>query len=112
MAGRRTHTEQDHTDITPGNGVLAEWGIGKTIPANERLLIRPALAGFAEWQVGDDHGEDASDLHSRKYAIGPEINFFWLPPTLFQLNIRALWDFEVRNNPKGRQLVVTLTKSF
>jgi len=106
------HTEQKYTDITPGAEFVAEWGVGKTISAANGLLIRPGMAGFGEWQISDDSGDGVNDDRSRKYAIGPEINLFWLPPRLFQANLRALWEFDARNNAEGSQIILTLTKSF
>ncbi len=107
------HSEQEGSDITPGDNFVAEWGVGKTLMAGNALQVRPGLAGFGYWQITDDNGAGADqDARVRKYAIGPEVNLFWLPPTLFQANLRALYEFASRNTSEGYELVLTLTKSF
>jgi hypothetical protein len=110
------HTEQQDTNVTPGPELVVEYGIGKEIPINDKLLVRPGLAGCAYWQLGDD-SKDAlaynikSDERKKANAIGAEINFFWLPQ-LLQLNLRVLREYGVENTAEGSQFVATLTKSW
>ncbi|MBU2487954.1 MAG: transporter [Proteobacteria bacterium] len=107
------HSEQEDTDITPGAGFVAEWGVGKSFMAGKNLQIRPGVAGFGQWQLTEDSGGSANkDAQVRKYGIGPEVNFFWLPPCLFQANLRVLQEFGAQSTSEGYQVVLTLTKSF
>ena len=106
------HTEQEDTDITPGSEFLVEWGLGKQFAVTDKLLVRPGIAGCNYWQISDDSGGNSNDNRKQSNAIGAEINFFWLPPTLFQCNLRVLQDYSVKNGPDGSQIVVTLTKSW
>ncbi|BBO85992.1 hypothetical protein DSCO28_65580 [Desulfosarcina ovata subsp. sediminis] len=109
------HTEQDESDVTPGSEFVVEYGLGKEIPVTDKLLVRPGIAGCAYWQIEDDSDDGpgtVADERKRAYALGAEINFFWLPPTLFQVNLRALREFGAKNTVQGSQFVLTLTKSW
>lgn len=109
------HTEQEDTEVTPGSEFVVEYGLGKEIAINEKLLIRPGLSGCTYFQLTDDSDDAAGIVRDEKkqsHAIGAEMNLFWLPPTLFQLNLRVLREFDVKNNAEGSQFVITLTKSW
>ncbi len=105
-------TEQKDTNITPGAEFVVEWGLGKEIPVTNKLSVRPGISGCNYWQINDDSGKDSNDNRKQGHAIGGEINFFWLPPTLLQLNLRILREYGVENGPEGSQFVFTLTKSW
>ena len=109
------HTEQTETKVTPGSEFVVEYGLGKQIPINDKLMIRPGIAGCAYWQFEDDSDDGpgtVADQRKESFALGAEINFFWLPPKLFQLNLRALREFGAKNTVQGSQVVLTLTKSW
>ncbi len=104
--------EQDDTDVTPGWEVVVDWGIAKQFPISKGLLVRPALVGTALWQIDEDSGPGASDDKCEVYAIGGEVNLFWLPPHLWQLNLRALQDISAESGPEATRVVLSVTKSF
>lgn len=109
------HSEQDDTEVTPGSEFVVEYGLGKEIPVTNTLSIRPGLAGCASWQIEDDSDDgpvSVADQRKEAYALGAEINLFWLPPTLFQMNLRVLREFGVENSVEGSQFWLTLTKSW
>lgn len=108
------HTEQEDTGVRPGSEFIVEYGIGKQFAANKDLLVRPGLSGCAYWQISDDSKDGpgtVADERKESYALGAEINLFYLPK-LFQTNIRVLREFKAKNGPEGSQVVVTFTKSF
>jgi len=109
------NTEQDETNVTPGSEFVVEYGLGKEIVLNNKFSIRPGLAGCAYWQLEDDSDDGPNsfaDERKTAYALGAEINMFWLPPTLFQVNLRAMREFGAENTVQGSQFVLTLTKSW
>jgi len=109
------NSEQEDTKVTPGPEFVVEFGLGKEIPINNKLVIRPGIAGCGYWQIGDDSDDgptSIADERKEAYALGAEINFFWLPPTLFQVNLRVLREFGVENSVEGSQFWLTLTKSW
>ncbi|WP_419662872.1 conserved uncharacterized protein, putative involvement in regulation of phenolics degradation [Desulfosarcina variabilis str. Montpellier] len=108
------HTEQDDTEVTPGSEFIAEYGIGKDIPVNDKFLVRPAVVGFGYWQIEDDSDDGpgtVADERKELYGLGAEINYFWLPQ-LFQVNLRVVREFDAKNTAEGSQFVVTFTKSW
>ncbi len=104
--------KQKDTDLKPGSEFFVDWGIGKQLPLSPSFLIRPGIAGYAYWQVGKDSGPGSNDDKGQVYAVGPEVNLFWLPPHLFQANMRFLWEFGAEDEAEGTKAVLTLTKSF
>ncbi len=108
------HTEQEDTKVTPGSEFVVEYGIGKEIAVNDKLLVRPGLSGCSYWQIEDDSKDGLNtyaDQRKQAHAIGGEINFFWLPQ-LLQLNLRVLSEYGAENTTEGTQFVATLTKSW
>jgi hypothetical protein len=108
------HTEQIDTEVTPGPEFVIEYGLGKQIAVSDKLLVEPGISGAAYWQLQDDSGDGpgtVADERKEAYALGAEINFFWLPQ-LFQVNLRVLREFEAKNICEGSQFVITFTKSW
>lgn len=107
--------EQDDTDYQPGDEFIIDWGIAKQFPVGKKSLIRPALVGYTYWQISDDKnrydGVGRDDDRGSKYAIGAEVNFFWLP-RLIQFNLRYLKDIEVKDEFKGATVVGSIVCSF
>ncbi|ESP93672.1 hypothetical protein PL2TA16_03003, partial [Pseudoalteromonas luteoviolacea 2ta16] len=71
--------------------------------------------GYAYWQIEDDSDDGPgtiADERKEVYALGAEINFFWLPQTNFQMNIRALREFGAKNTTQGSKIVLTITKGW
>lgn len=107
--------EQDDTDYQPGDEFSIDWGISKQFAPSKDLLIRPALVGYTYWQFSDDEnrydqvGTDSD--HGEKYAIGAEVNFFWLP-RLIQFNLRWLQDIEVSDEYEANTFIASITCSF
>lgn len=104
--------EQEDTDVTPGWEFIVDWGIGKEIPISKGLLVRPGVCGYAYWQMDEDDGPGTDDDKGRNYAIGIELNLFWLPPHLYQANLRLLTDFGTEDEAQSDKVIFTLTKSF
>lgn len=110
------NSEQEDTNVTPGSEFIAEYGIGKDIPVNNSLIVRPGLAGASYWQISDDSDNDlragiVADHRKQAHAIGAEINLFYLP-MLLQMNLRYLQEYGVKNGPEDARIVLTLTKSW
>ena len=110
------NSEQEDTNVTPGSEFVAEYGIGKDIPVNNSLIVRPGLAGASYWQISDDSDNDlragiVADHRKQAHAIGAEINLFYLP-MLLQMNLRYLQEYGVENGTEDARIVLTLTKSW
>ena len=65
------HTEQEDTDVTPGEEFVVEWGIGRQIPVFKDLVIRPGISGCAYWQIDDDSDDALGTLASERKKTMP-----------------------------------------
>jgi len=106
------HSYKDHTDVRPGQNILFEWGIGKTI----KKIWEVGVAGYSQWQISSDDGKDAkyvydTSVHDRVSAIGPEASVF-LPPLKMQIVARCLFEFSAVDRPEGVTTTVMLMKIF
>jgi hypothetical protein len=107
LARYEIHSEKKELDYTPGDDFHFEWGLAKTF--NKTIDI--GLAGYAEWQVTDDSGENGNDTKNRVYAVGPEVNFFF-PKYLLFASLRTEFEFGAENQQEGFIAALTLTKGF
>ncbi len=108
LARYEVHTEQEETDITPGNDFHFEWGVGKTF-ADQHLTV--GVAGYCGWQTTDDSGSGSVNTREQLMAVGPEIAFD-IPAWQMQVSLRSLFEFENRSASQGNITTLTLTKAF
>ncbi len=112
LARYEIHAEKDDDDITPGDDFHFEWGIGKTLAGE--WIWDLGIAGYCQWQVSDDSGDDVlwdkSD-HDRVYGIGPHVSLF-IPRAGFVASLMTQWEFEARDRPEGQVTTLSLIKFF
>lgn len=101
------HSEQDDTNVTPGNDFHFEWGLGKTLAKTWDV----GLAGYCRWQVTDDSGPGTTDDREQAYAAGPEVSVF-VPEWGLGLSLRSLWEFENKVNSQGNVTTLMIMKAF
>lgn len=106
LARYEIHTEQDETDITPGNHFHFEYGIGKNINGFDI-----GVAGYCHWQVTDDSGPGTTSDKEQAYAIGPEIGYTFESIGL-NVSLRTLWEFENRNKSQGNMTSLNFVYAF
>lgn len=101
------NTEEQDTDITPGNEWTLEWGISKSV----KPTIDVGIVGYYQLQTTKDSGAGASDERDQVLALGPEVSVFCPEIGLFS-SLR--WNFEVmaKDRPQGQTIVLTFTKVF
>jgi hypothetical protein len=100
-------TEQDHTDITPGNMESLEWSLSKTVIPNVDL----GLVGYYQQETTQDSGTHAATALSHVVGIGPEVNVFWKSIGLIS-SLRYEYEVNAKDRPQGQTVVLTLTKRF
>lgn len=100
------HTEQDETNITPGNHFSFEWGVGKNIHGFDI-----GLAGYSLWQVTKDSGSGSSDNTEQAHAVGPEIGYTFKDIGL-NVALRSLWEFQNKNKAQGNMTSLNFTYAF
>ncbi len=105
LASYQLNTRQRGIDITRGDSVQIEGGIGSKL---FRELLETGIAGYALWQVRDDHGTELPSVlagaHDRVYGFGPE-GALLIKAIQGQLRVRYEWDFGVRARPQGHIFV-------
>lgn len=112
MAFYETHTEKKDTDITVGDILTLEGGLGKSFKEG---MISAGLAYYAQWKVTDDDlgselpGDRRLGKH-RVYGLGPELT---LPIATNKrligfVNLRYFWEFGARTTLEGNTFTFTL----
>ncbi|MBN1766630.1 MAG: transporter [Sedimentisphaerales bacterium] len=104
------HSRKDHTDVKPGQNILFEWGVAKTI----YQFLDVGVVGYSQWQLTSDSGSDVTwdkGVHDRVSAIGPEFLLF-MPSNKAFLSFRALWEYSAVDRPEGTTLTLTFTQIF
>jgi hypothetical protein len=94
-------------DLTRGNTVQFQGGVGKTLG-----VVAVGLAGYGLWQVLDDRGaalpEPLRGARDRAFGLGPEIDIT-LAAVRSQITLRYCHDVAVNTRPLGQILVIGLT---
>ncbi|MGH7682126.1 MAG: SphA family protein [Candidatus Eiseniibacteriota bacterium] len=104
LARIEQNLEQKDTGVTPGDDLVIDWGIGKTVQAGGRPLDC-GVSGFATWQLTDQSSDDPADPipgRYRYFGIGPEANIAL--SDRFAFRVRAHWEFDARNAVQGNNL--------
>ena len=113
MAFYETHTEKKDTDITVGDILTLEGGLGRSFKEG---AISAGLAYYAQWKVTDDDlgfelpGDRRLGKH-RVYGLGPELTLpIATSKTLIGfVNLRYFWEFGARTTLEGNTFTFTMT---
>ena len=104
------HSEKGETAVKPGQNLVLEWGLAKTV----NKIWDIGLAGYYVGQVTDDSGADMTwdaSVHDRVFAFGPEVSVFIMPKKMF-LSARTLFETGAKDRSQGNMTCITLTKIF
>lgn len=101
------NTEQDDTDITPGNMYTLEWGLSKTVGKG----VDVGFIGYYQQLVTEDDGPGASGDKSHVVGLGPEI-VGMIPKVNVIASLRYTYEVAVKDRPEGQLVTLTLTKRF
>jgi hypothetical protein len=106
------NTKDDDTQITPGADMVAEYGIAKAFPFENRWMLTLGLAGYTYKQLADDSGDSATGNRFSGNALGPEIRCMVFKPFPIQVSLRYLFEYDVKNGSEGKNICLTLIGSF
>ncbi len=101
------NTQQDDTDITPGNMLTMEWGLSKTVTPG----VDVGLIGYYQQLITKDTGKGAATAFSDVVGVGPEVSAFWPKIGTFT-SLRYAYEVTSNNRPQGQTIVLTITKRF
>lgn len=110
-----THSEKEDSDITVGDILTLEGGLGKSFMEG---AVNVGAAYYAQWKMTEDDvpsleslpGDRSLGKHS-VYGIGPELSVpLATSKNLYGfLNARYFWEFDAESTFEGESLVVSLT---
>jgi len=101
------NTEQEDTDITPGQAYTLEWGISKALSKT----VDVGAVGYYQQQVTTDSGAGSINDRDRVAAIGPEISVL-CPKHILFTSFRYLYEFMAEGRAQGHTFALTFTKKF
>ena len=110
------HHKKRHEDVTVGNNVTFEYGVGRTFVRKDgRQLYQFGVAGYAQFQLKNDSGIDVTPVNLREkdrvFALGPEFGII-LPTKKMNFLVRVLPEFGARSRTQGVTLFVGFGKTF
>jgi hypothetical protein len=108
LASYNIYHQKIGIDITRGDTVQVQGGLGGRL----FQVLDVGVAGYALWQVGDDHGPDLPlalrGVREQVFGLGPEIGIT-IPDLRARFTARYEWDLGARARPEGQILVVSLS---
>ncbi|MGE4465956.1 SphA family protein [Sphaerochaeta sp.] len=101
------HFENRDKDLTCGDDLSIEWGVGRKIG-----LLDVGLVGYGHWQLTEDDGSDAvSDDKDSILAVGPEVQIA-VPALKAQVRVKYYKEFEAKDTNEGDTVWLTFVKAF
>lgn len=108
------HARKPGIDITVGDMVTIEGGVGKTfvkmIPEKGPLVTNVGLAAYTQFKATGDSGTGINPLlrglKDRVFGVGPELNVY-IPQLKGTIGVRYIPEFGARNTTQGQTFVVT-----
>ena len=110
------HHGKRHEDVTVGNNVTFEYGVGKTFVKNKGAQIYQfGVVGYTQLQLTKDKGTDVVPFNvgakDRVFAVGPEFDVI-LPKSKFNFFVRVLPEFAARSRTQGVTVMMGVGKTF
>lgn len=110
------HHKKRNSDVTVGNNVTFEYGVGKTFVKNKGAQIyQLGVVGYSQFQMTQDSGTDVVPFNvgakDRVFAVGPEFDMI-LPKSKVNLFVRVLPEFGARSRTQGVTVMMGVGKTF
>jgi hypothetical protein len=110
------HHKKQNEDVTVGNNVTFEYGVGKTFVRNKGAQIyQVGLVGYAEFQLINDKGTGVTPLNGagkdRVFAVGPEFDVI-LPKYKMNFFARVEPEFGAHSRTQGITVMLGVGKTF
>jgi hypothetical protein len=100
--------ENTYTDITPGQYLTMEWGIGKTF---EKFYEFGFVGYYQQQTTAASAGADSDNARQWVVGLGPEISIT-IPKIALIASARYLYEVGAHDRPQGHTANLTLTKRF
>jgi hypothetical protein len=71
------HGKKHGIDITPGQALTMEWGLGQALPLNKQItkVVQLGMVGYDQWQLTANKGLTADVPYYSVYSIGMQANY-------------------------------------
>jgi hypothetical protein len=106
------HGEKKDFDVTPGDDLTFEWGIGKTFVSKQ--IWNVGVSGYSHWQLSEDKGSDVlydASVKDKIFAVGPEVTCMF-PKAKLNLELRSQFEFGAVDRSQGKKMCLSLFKAF
>lgn len=100
-----TNLENRTTDLTNGDDIDFDWGIGTSIG-----MYDVGLVGYSQWQITEDSGASAGEK-DEVHGIGVEFSGF-VPALGVAFKTRYQTEYAAENKPKGQKFTLNLIVPF
>lgn len=109
LARYEKHLENRDLDITFGDDIDLDWGIGKSIATYYDV----GVVGYSCWQITEDKGSDATNKSQKDqvHAVGLEFSGFY-PHKSYGFKARYQKEVAAKNRTKGQQFIFDLVFAF
>jgi hypothetical protein len=100
------HGKRSGTNITPGQAVTLEWGVGQALPLAKDLskILQIGFVGYDQWQVSDNGGITRLLPYYSAHALGAQGNFI-APKQGLNFFFKYYGEFSAKAHPQGRTIV-------
>lgn len=97
-----THTKKEGVDLTAGDDIVLDWGVGKTLGTFDVGVV-----GANTWQVTREKGMDSVSTKYSAHALGGAVQYA-IPRARLSLRFLANFDVRTRNRAEGILLAFML----
>jgi hypothetical protein len=109
------HTEQQVTQIHPGQTVDLDYSLTQVLPLHESWSLQVGLAGYDQWQTTDKSGPSITlaqaKAHYRVNALGFASNMI-LPERKVTLGFKYFREFSNRSTFQGYSVQISAALNF
>lgn len=98
MATYELHGEKKDKDVTPGQNITIEYGLGQYVSKRMEL----GVFGYNQWQITDDDGTEATsgDTHDQTNGAGVQVSY-WFVEHKFCVTGRFNMEYQVEDRFEG-----------
>lgn len=100
------HGQKSGTNITPGQAVTIEWGLGQALPLDKQThkVVQLGWVGYDQWQVSNNSGVTAQFPYYSSHGMGVQSNFL-VPEKGLILFFKYYGEYSAKAAPQGRTFV-------
>jgi hypothetical protein len=100
------HGKKSGINITPGQAVTTEWGLGQALPLSKDMskILQIGFVGYDQWQVSNNGGVTRLLPYYSVHALGAQGNFI-APKQGLNFFFKYYGEYSAKARPQGRTFV-------